>query len=955
MPPGKQTTRPTPETTTVAPALSSTPAVDESNSSTLDETGLGAPVCVGGIEGLRNAVDAQDPDDAWNMFNALSGADMAVLKGDGTLTQGLLSLITDENAAMALWSLQYPPDLWLRLAGMFLTSEVVLARVLDDVGILTTVDIANNAELLQGLPAFHSQFLFDAIIACSSADEQAVLLSSDGGAQLVRNIYGASPLVVFPELAASSELVLDLYLDSEIARTWLLEDVAELSSFILTVWVTPGDWFRGVTPVHPEDMDLFVDSDQAGWGAGLYTALLQGNAEDAMLLMPPSDLSLLVIGTIALGSPANAAEVCNVLAFPVRESLILAQFGGWLSFETAQAMLLGSSIEDQVLVANDGMLVPDLAALGWIEEFMVEFVADQAQFSAAYAVVPALRAWMDMDRMFFGLLVTDPAVWVDAFIAGGAVDALLEFAANDPAAWRVAVSDAQLTSILGLMLKPCAEEHVAGLWALILEANRAVAIGMEAFYTLYGMRIWGSANQPERALGDWTSDPPGSITYERKQIWATVDPSQQALNDYMKMLVDMPRGQVATTAVGFGKGWNTHFKRKTPPADANWGDSKAAIFGDAGTSMYWDGAANFMLMYTNSTGGIDVEDDGTTPHWISGDQATAQDGNAGGVGGLGSTTDPLTGVVTPVPATTDNTLSYFENHAIHEHGHGVGNKSYAGMTMAKGDASAKAWAKWRDSDDAQMRSAYFAGAAGNVTDVMDNAGVDQTVPASEIGLWLTTILSTNVEPTAAAAPGTGGMMTGLFAGTRADRLSGIGLSSVGGKDLVKYVEAVDSHSSNDLKGGASEYPDFAPSTGTSYIYCKAEGGFRKYDKSVMTTLTASHGWYSLFSHSEMFAEIYTKHYATSAHLNPPTKNSVNWGTFFTQLEASPDSMLEAGVAPTVQGVGGAPGPAAPAPAPAPAPAVPGGPAPAPGSAPPVLLTVDELHRMATEGAVGSSI
>jgi hypothetical protein len=521
-----------------------------------------------------------------------------------------------------------------------------------------------------------------------------------------------------------------------------------------------------------------------------------------------------------------------------------------------------------------------------------------------YGVSTPFRAWVDVDMARFEVVAkAAPAPWIAAFIAASHVQPLLDFAVNDAATWRGAVNDAQFQLVLGKLQQPCAEAAVEGVWALWTDAARSADCGFALYHTVFGLRMWRAGQEVGFAESDWTDSGSG-ITYERRSRFDLVDPDQATMNTYLARLRLLPRGQVAVCGVGFGNRLMMHFKKKTPaPADANWGDSKAPVLSRNYTTSLYFGGINFILMAATSTGAIPGN---------LGAQAARPDGEASGAGGARSTMD-ATGATVALPATTDQALTYFENHAQHEVGHGVGNKVYAGMSR-KGDDEAKKYAKWENSTEAAMRAAYFAGAPNSVTDVEDSAGTQKTLSKDEIGKYLTNVVQTGAQPGASAAAGDAGrVVTELPGMTMQDRVSAILLSSAGGEDLPLYTDTI-MNNGRAMPGGAYEYHDFAPTGSKAHIWCNVEGGFRKYDKSTKTNIVPLMGWYSMCSHSEMFAEIYTQYYSTAAHAAPAAQNSVDWSAWFTSLEASPDAQLQGGVPPAVTGVGGAPRPGAAAPA-----------------------------------------
>lgn len=894
----------TQSSTTSAPTTEA-PANDASNSDAVADVGLGANVCEVSLEGLEAAVEAGDGGEAWRIADNLPPDDLNNLKGDTGLQERTLALIGADHSADLLYRLQHPIGLYLQLADIHCASSATaLQRVLADVGIATATDVAEHAADLAGLSSFLVVTVIGDLIEGSPAMEQAELISTAAGVDLFTAIYSTPALDVLTDLATSSDTVLDLFITSEPARSLFLCNPDTLNQLILTAWSSGHTWFQMLGGPHPDELRGFFGLDPAGWAQALTTPLLEGNAEDVALVDLNQPLGQDVINLIAAVDPLVAAQVCRAMLILPVDSIIHFGDNGWLTTLDIGLELQRDAEAGQLgRVAGTEQAVNHLMPLGWVEDVMPGLV-DIGALPAIYGVSTPFRAWVDVDMARFEVVAkANPGPWIAAFIAASHVQPLLDFAVNDAATWRAAVNDAQFQSILGKLQQPCAQEAVEGVWALWTDAARSADCGFTLYHTVFGLRMWSSGQQPTNPMSDWT-DATSGITYERRNRFDTVDPDQTAMNTYLARLRLLPRGQVAVCAVGFGNRLMTDFKKKTPaPADADWGDTRAAGVARSYTTSLYFPSINFILMAATSTGAIPAN---------VGVQTARPDGEASGAGGARTTTDAA-GATVALPATTDQALTYFENHAQHEVGHGVGNKLYAGMSR-KGDDEAKKYAKWENSTEAAMRAAYFSGAPNSVTDVEDSTGTDKTLSKDEIGKYLTNIVRTGAQPGASAAAGDAGrVLTELPGMTMQDRVDSILLSAAGTEDLPLYTDTV-MNNGRALPGGAYEYHDFAPTGSKAHIWCNVEGGFRKYDKTTKTNIVPLMGWYSMCSHSEMFAEIYTQYYSTAAHAAPAAQNSVDWSAWFTSLEASPDAQLQGGVAPAVTGVGGAPRPGAAAPA-----------------------------------------
>jgi hypothetical protein len=112
------------------------------------------------------------------------------------------------------------------------------------------------------------------------------------------------------------------------------------------------------------------------------------------------------------------------------------------------------------------------------------------------------------------------------------------------------------------------------------------------------------------------------------------------------------------------------------------------------------------------------------------------------------------------------------------------------------------------------------------------------------------------------------------------------------------------------------FPGFTPSGGEVHIWCSRgnPAGWTKYSTAAYTAMVSSHGWYSLASYKEMFAEMYTHKYSGGAV--PTAVNGKDPAAFFKKLDDSKDSdtltSLSAPPAPAPGAAGGgAPGGSSP--------------------------------------------
>jgi hypothetical protein len=173
-------------------------------------------------------------------------------------------------------------------------------------------------------------------------------------------------------------------------------------------------------------------------------------------------------------------------------------------------------------------------------------------------------------------------------------------------------------------------------------------------------------------------------------------------------------------------------------------------------------------------------------------------------------------------------------------------------------------------------------ASANVNVRIGSPPVTVSVPAADVASWAINILQGGAEPSAGNILVTDPAFAGQLVSAKVTALNATTFKN---QALMKYLTAV-------LSGGeAAGAPDngyqftgYTP-TGDVHMYAsRFDGSFAKYSKGAYDALIKTHGWYSLSSPAEMFAEIYTKRY--SGKPTPGALNGVDWTAFFTQLEAA---------------------------------------------------------------------
>ncbi|MBW1881385.1 MAG: hypothetical protein JRJ84_23765, partial [Deltaproteobacteria bacterium] len=589
MPGQGQQTQSAPAVTPAAPTSNSDQSTGPGNASEVDEAGLGAPASELGIDALRQAVDDGDGDEAWNLVQGLPTGDIAELNGDNTLAERTMALVGPEHAASVLYMVQYPLDIYLQYADIHCASSTgALSTVLSDVGICDASDIVTHLTELSGLAAFANAAILDPLILASPAEDQAVLISSAEGVSFYSSFHDESPLLVLEGLAAESDPALDLFLLCEPARELFMCDVETLNDFILVTWCTVGDWYCELGLELFNDLDLLILTDMEAWVAALIEEL--GPRDMFLLPLPATPLTTLILCAIGDQSPDDLVLVCRAIGYDPADAMRFFFEQGWLTLETAQALLVDSTAEQQAAVSGDPDIVATLMPLAYIEDVLPLLTAG-AGLPVIYTFMPHIQPWLEMDMARFEIIArAQPDPWTSAFVTTGRLQLLLDFAVADPAGWRVLVSDAKLQAVLGALQKPCAEAEVPGLWALWTDANRSVDTGYALFYTLFGVRLWTSGDQPTFPESDLTT---GGITYERRVRFDTIQPDQATLNTYLARLALLPRGLVSAAGVGFGNRMMMDVKEKAPAPDADWGDTVGPLVLETYTTSVTFSARNF--------------------------------------------------------------------------------------------------------------------------------------------------------------------------------------------------------------------------------------------------------------------------------------------------------------------------------------------------------------------------
>ena len=389
----------------------------------------------------------------------------------------------------------------------------------------------------------------------------------------------------------------------------------------------------------------------------------------------------------------------------------------------------------------------------------------------------------------------------------------------------------------------------------------------EAFFTqLGGARVLGDQERnPDLA---WEEDPitDGTDTWEiRKQLIAKA-PTHDAWTTMLAALKPMGRATVQTTrSLAFVHEYEWEWKQTGVSAvSSSWHPFATPELRDLGTSYAWSG---IVVLHVDASGAPSTDL-----------METDSEGAGTGAGGGATTVTPLT---------------YFENHAYHEFGHSVGEATFQGMASGsgRGNTDALTYGGWATESASTFSAAMFTRTTpGEVTYTPSGAAAPTTVQLdpSDVTDYCVQLLSRGTEPGAsnklAALPGTD--IAGRIAMLQAS-------DDFKNEQMVQYVAAVYAQAGIDMPDNAFQFTGFTPSGTSTYIYAsRYNGDFASYDTDAYTKVKDSTGWYALSSPAEMFAEIYTTHYADDSR--PAARAGVDWQVFFDELEASPGAAALAG-------------------------------------------------------------
>jgi hypothetical protein len=454
---------------------------------------------------------------------------------------------------------------------------------------------------------------------------------------------------------------------------------------------------------------------------------------------------------------------------------------------------------------------------------------------------------------------------IEACLAKGQVPLLLTLAgrAGVKGDWRKSVKSADYDRIIAAAPSPVTDRtQFEGVWFLFGDGkDRSETATRETFDHLFTSRILPAGDERAAATVGDVAGAGGVVTSWR--VWfVPVNPDAKTTTSFLNAIRNLPQGQVNSANIAFVNQQKVQHKKKAPPPpDATWTDQAGGTQTIA-TSFYVP-PINLVVIQADASGSSKANE-------VTLGQDTDKHGHA--VGGSTEKGAPR--------------MTLFQNHARHEVGHAVGNRKFDGVSET-GDEWAKAYGGWKGKDQAAFIAAYWNKSGKTKLDFKPAGGAkDVEVDDAEVAKWLAGVLASGgKQPDGNAVSRQPGDVSAKFP---------ILKKAYGDQQLTLYFDAVLTRSGGQvasMRDNGYVYPGFVPKSDEVFIYCSRHNppGFVSYSKSAYTALLGSHGWYSLASYKEMFAEIYTNKYAGGK--TPAAVNGKDPADFFQKLEASKDSQV----------------------------------------------------------------
>jgi hypothetical protein len=423
------------------------------------------------------------------------------------------------------------------------------------------------------------------------------------------------------------------------------------------------------------------------------------------------------------------------------------------------------------------------------------------------------------------------------------------------AEWHSATDAASYSSLIGGLPGPIRLKEInAGVWLLYGDGtDRDASL---TFSKLYAASIVPAGSDGGYVDGDPFMD--GTTQYQNRFVYDAQAPNADTMKVFLTTIKSIPPSHVDQSKIVFSSGWTKIWRKLSPPPVTPFKAYTPGTSGITGVidTSYYLASSKTIVMYT--VGGAIA----------SRPVGTMSDGAPEAVGGTAETAP-------------DGLLSVFQNHARHEIGHAVGAKVFKGMAKS-GDEFALEYGDWQPSSSAGIIGAYWT--------MHGTQQIDWKPGGAPKGAPKEVILDADVAEYLVGLIEGGGTEPPKNAITDLDGTVDQKLDLLkpkySGQPLWQYFEKIGGRTSpTTMKLNGYMFPGFAPPGDRVHIWLDRSEtkGFYSYSAAVFAALHTSHGWYSVASHKEMFAEMYAKKYSGGA----PVPGAA--AAFFKGLESSPDT------------------------------------------------------------------
>ena len=838
---------------------------------------------------LRTSVEAGDGLSAAQTWRTLSTEERGEVAGDGELLHSLLATVPDADAVAILGTLAPDHSRILTLADQRGVGDAAFYRqVLCLVGAETLSGLGSIASDISGLPNFATAAVLDPLLngPAVTGTDQVVFTQAPGAHTLLETAWpGTFPLDYLRAVAADGPLARESMGSQPDFGAWLLGDTAAFSAWIL-LQTDAIEWARTLWNLgFTEELAGMINGNPGEWGMVLMMELLTLTASDVQAIKDSSALQEAFLAAIAfVGGSEQVQQAIGVLGLTLPEAIVAVDAAGVLTVELLDALLAAPTVlaADQYAVATDGaamQLVVDLHPDAMPHALFGLLAADHAAFTDATVKGQVFAGWVAREESVLRevmLAVPDWNGWVKSFVhysnwalflamaAEPAMTTPLRTALLAENAWGWLVNSAD---------KPLADNAQAS--TLLTLYGDGAGIPLADKYTTFAVIYRARLAQPGNDfVFTWTHST-GSlwwkVNYAHRQAYVAQAPNDAAMDLFFHQFRQLPRSHVDTANTIYMCQFVVH---QVTPDDGSAvyyvnqaGQNMAAPGQDPLSTSYYFGGRNCIVMRSLGTGGptgAAIPDTGR----IGSGPATWTDRSP--YAANPQSLDPLAGG-------TPQALTMFQNHATHEVGHAVGNRSLntGGINMS-GDAWTREYSAWRDGGEAvsYSRMLGFTEAMDGTDYTLRNGTTTCTTQGSTVRQFLEGVISgANVNGNE--------LVTRL--GSVANAFTALQAHSVLSTNmLVRTVAEVRANFSG-IPDNAYYFPFGIPAgpTRVTFFCTRGTRGWSSYDRIAFDN-KPSH--YAVSSYKEMFAEMYTQKYGGGAL--PPAIGGKDPADLFRALDTA---------------------------------------------------------------------